>query len=190
MIHVTPELLFLHKLRRPFRALALTIGAIAIAGVAIAAYATQHHLAAEHASGVHLDTFASIIANGSNIRTVWPGWIAALFFAVSVLLLRRTTPEPPIGLTPAENLTVSQLRGGFRREYRAIRVALLFVVAIALVDLVRFVIVAVSAFRGDSLGIRTVAATGVEAAGLLVAALVFATWAYTFRREIDQLGAI
>jgi hypothetical protein len=89
-----------------------------------------------------------------------------------------------------ESLTAAQLRAGLKREYTSVRVALLALTVVALADSARAASYVVAAAGGESLARTSLAATLVEAAGLLVAALLLALWALTFREQLVRVGAL
>ncbi len=184
------ELVFLGSGPIALRCVALTLAA-AGCGVAGTLLVRLHQsLAAQLAAHAALNPLQSLIATGSSIRTAWPGWVAALCFAGALWRLRRGATEPPAGRTAVEELTLSQLRRGLRREYLVVRCALVVVVLLAAVDVARAVASVIAADSGDKGIATTLPATLVEAGGYAVAALVLAVWAYTFEADVRRLGAL
>jgi len=183
------ELVFLARGPIALRCAALTFAA-AGCGVAGTLLVRLHQsLAAQLAAHAALDPLQNLIATGSSIRTVWPGWVAALCFAGAVWRLRRGVTEPPAGRTAVEDLTLAQLRRGLRREYFVVRCAFVVVGLIAAVDIARTVASVITANSGDNGIAATLPSTVAEAGGYAAAALVLAVWAYTFGAEIRRLGA-
>ena len=184
------ELVFLGSGPIALRCAALTLAA-AGCGVAGTLLVRLHQsLAAQLAAHAVLNPLQNLIATGSSIRTAWPGWVAALCFAAAVWRLRRGATEPPAGRTAVEELTLAQLRRGLRREYLAVRCALVVVVLLAAVDIARAVASVVAADSGDNRIAATLPATIVEASGYAAAALVLAVWAHTFGADVRRLGAL
>jgi hypothetical protein len=146
----------------------------------------QHHFAAQPGGG----RVATLLAQGSSGATAWEGWAAALFFLLALLRLRRGAPEPPAGRTPVEELTAGQLRAGLVREYTVVRAGLVVVCVVSLVDVARAARYLVAGASGDALARASLVATLVEAAGLVVAAIVLGLWAGTFRQQLDRMGAL
>ncbi len=137
-----------------------------------------------------LNPLQTLIADGSSLRTLWPGWVAAVCFAAAVLRLRHGATEPPAGRADVEHLTLRQLRRGLRREYAVARIALVVVGLLAAVDVARTVASVIAAQSGDTTVSSSLPATVIEAAGYAVAAVVLAAWAYTFGAEVRRLGAL
>jgi hypothetical protein len=185
-VRVAAELLFLHRLPPVLRiGVPLALGAACI-GFGAWSLSIQHHFAAQAGGG----RVATLLAKGSSIATAWEGWAAAIFFVVALVRLQRGAPEPPAGRTPVEELTLAQLRAGLLREYTVVRVGLVILGAVSLIDLARASRYVVAAATGDSLARTSLAATLVEACGLVVAAVVLGLWAATFREQLDRVGAI
>jgi hypothetical protein len=187
--HLT-ELVFLD--RGP---IALRSGVVVIAAVACGVAGTllvrlHQTLAAQLAAHVALNPLQTLIATGSSLRTLWPGWVAAVCFAAALLRLRRGATEPPPGRTAVEDQTLSQLRAGLRREYRIVRLVLVVVGLLAAVDVARAVASIIAVQAGDGQISRTMPATLVEALGYVVAAVVLAAWARAFGAEVRRLGAL
>ena len=186
--HLT-ELVFLDHGPIALRSLAVVIAAAA-SGVAGTLLVRLHQtLASQLAPNVELNPLQTLIATGSTIRTLWPGWVAALCFVVAVLRLRHGATEPPPGLTAVEHQTLGQLRAGLRREYRIVRLALVVVLLFAAVDAARALASLIAASSDKEIA-STMPATIVEALGYVVAALVLAVWARTFGAEVRRLGAL
>jgi hypothetical protein len=187
--HLT-ELVFLD--RGP---IALRSGVVGIAAVACGVAGTllvrlHQTLAAQLAAHMALNPLQTLIATGSSLRTLWPGWVAAVCFAAALLRLRRGATEPPPGRTAVEDQTLSQLRAGLRREYRIVRLVLVVVGLLAAVDVARAVASIIAVQAGDGQISRTMPATLVEALGYVVAAVVLAAWARAFGAEVRRLGAL
>ena len=187
--HLT-ELVFLD--RGP---IALRSGVVVIAAVACGVAGTllvrlHQTLAAQLAAHMALNPLQTLIATGSSLRTLWPGWVAAVCFAAALLRLRRGATEPPPGRTAVEDQTLSQLRAGLRREYRIVRSVLVVVGLLAAVDVARAVASIIAVQAGDGQISTTMPATLVEALGYVVAAVVLAAWARAFGAEVRRLGAL
>jgi hypothetical protein len=187
--HLT-ELVFLDRGPIALRCVAVAVVAAAC-GVAGTLLVRLHQtLAGQLAAHMALNPLQTLIASGSSLRTVWPGWVAALCFAAAVLRLRRGATEPPPGRTAVEHQTLSQLRGGLRREYRIVRAALLVVCLLAAVDVARTVASSIAVQSGDAQISTTMPATVAEALGYVAAAAVLAVWARAFGAEVRRLGAL
>jgi len=184
------ELLFLHRGSLFLRA--AIVGAFAtgcgIAGLVL--LRVHMRLAARLASGVSLSPIETLVAAGSSWRTAWPGWLAAIFFLIALIRLRRGPLEPPPGRRRPELLTPAQLRRGLRAEYLVVRLTLVALTAVAAVDVARATAHVVAALRGDHTIAASIPATIVEAAGFVVASLVLAAWAWTFGADVRRLGAM
>ena len=186
--HLT-ELVFLDHGPIALRSLAVVIAAAAC-GVAGTLLVRLHEtLASQLAAHVALNPVETLIATGSSVRTLWPGWVAALCFAAAVLRLRHGATEPPPGRTAVEHQTLGQLRAGLRREFRIVRVALVIVLLFAAVDAARAVAGLIAASSDKEIS-STMPATLAEALGYVVAALVLAAWARAFGTEVRRLGAL
>jgi hypothetical protein len=187
--HLT-ELVFLDRGPIALRCIAVAVAAAAC-GVAGTLLVRLHQsLAGQLAAHLALNPLQTLIATGSSIRTLWPGWLAALCFGAAVLRLRHGATEPPPGRTAVERQTPSQLRGGLRREYRIARVALVAVGLLAAVDVARTLANVIAAQSGDSRILTTMPATVAEALGYVTAAAVLAVWAGGFGAEVRRLGAL
>jgi hypothetical protein len=185
-VRVAAELLFVHRLPPPLRiAVPLVLGA-GCAALGAWSLSIQHRYASQGGGG----RVAWLLAHGSSAATAWEGWAAAVFFLVALLRLRRGAPEPPAGRTPVEELTLAQLRSGLVREYTVVRVALVILGAVSLTDAARAARYLVAAASGDALARTALAATVVEACGLLVAAIVLGLWAVSFREQLGRVGAL
>ena len=184
------ELVFLD--RGPIALRFLAVAAVAAAcGVAGTLLVRLHQtLAGELAGHASLNPLQTVIATGSTLRTLWPGWVAAICFAAAVLRLRHGATEPPPGRTSVEHQTLGQLRAGLRREYRIVRCALVVVCILAAVDVARTVASVMAVQSGDRQVSTTMPATVVEALGYVVAALMLAAWARAFGSEVRRLGAL
>jgi hypothetical protein len=187
--HLT-ELVFLDRGPVALRCIVAAIAAAAC-GVAGTLLVRLHQtLAAESAAHVALNPLQTLIATGSNARTAWPGWVAALCFAAAVLRLRHGAPEPPAGRVSPERLSLTQLRAGLRHEYVVVRCALVVVGLCAAIDVARTAASVIAAQSGDRGVGASLPWTAIEALGYAVAALVLAVWASTFGSEVRRLGAL
>jgi hypothetical protein len=184
------ELVFLD--RGPIALRGLVVAVVAVAcGVAGTLLVRLHQtLAGQLAAHVSLNPLQTVIATGSTVRTLWPGWVAALCFAAAVVRLRHGATEPPAGRTSVEQQTLGQLRAGLRREYRVVRCALVVVCLVAAVDTARTIASVIAAQSGDRQVATTMPATVVEALGYVAAALVLGVWALAFGAEVRRLGAL
>jgi hypothetical protein len=184
------ELVFLD--RGPIALRFLAVAAVAAAcGVAGTLLERLHQtLAGQLAAHVSLNPLQTVIATGSTLRTLWPGWVAAICFAAAVLRLRHGATEPPPGRTSVEHQTLGQLRAGLRREYRIVRCALAVVCILAAIDVARTVASVMAVQSGDRQVSTTMPATVVEALGYVAAALMLAVWARAFGSEVRRLGAL
>jgi hypothetical protein len=185
-VRVAAELLFVHRLPSAVRVVVPLVVGGACIGLGAWSLNVQHHYAAQGGGG----RVAALLAHGSSLATAWEGWAAAVFFLVALLRLQRGAPEPPAGRTPVEELTLAQLRAGLLREYTLVRVGLVILGAVSLVDAARASRYVVAAGTGDALARTSLAATLVEACGLVAAAVVLGLWAATFRKQLDRVGAI
>jgi len=182
------ELVFLHRGPLLLRALAVIIAAAACGVAGVALYRLHEDLARRVAAGASLNAVQTFIARGSSPATLWPGWAAAAFFAIALLRLRRGPLEPAPGRGAPEQRTISELRGGLRREYRAVRIVLVILALVTAVDASRAVAFAAGAQRsGVSPFIPW--AVYVETGGLVVATLTLAVYAWAFGADIARLGA-
>ncbi len=187
--HLT-ELVFLDRGPIALRSVVVAIAAVAC-GVAGTLLVRLHQtLAAQLAAHLALNPLQTLIATGSSLRTLWPGWVAAVCFAAALLRLRHGATEPPPGRTAVEDQTLSQLRAGLRREYRIVRSVLVVVGLLAAVDVARAVASIIAVQAGDGQISTTMPATLVEALGYVVAAVVLAAWARAFGAEVRRLGAL
>ena len=187
--HLT-ELVFLDRGPIALRSVVVAMAAVAC-GVAGTLLVRLHQtLAAQLAAHMALNPLQTLIATGSSLRTLWPGWVAAVCFAAALLRLRRGATEPPPGRTAVEDQTLSQLRAGLRREYRIVRLVLVVVGLLAAVDVARAVASIIAVQAGDGQISTTMPATLVEALGYVVAAVVLAAWARAFGAEVRRLGAL
>lgn len=183
---IAAELLFVHRLPSPLRVIVPLVLCVGCVVLGVESLAIQHHYAGQLGGG----RLATLLGHGSSALTAWEGWIAALFFLVALLRLRRNAPEPPAGRTPVEDLTTGQLRAGLVREYTVVRIILVILTAVALADASRAARYIVAAASGDAVASGSLAATLVEAAGLVLAAAVLALWAESFRRQLVRIGAL
>jgi hypothetical protein len=187
--HLT-ELVFLDRGPIALRCIAVVVaaGACGVAGTLLVRL--HQSLAGQLAAHMALNPLQTLIATGSSVRTLWPGWVAAVCFAAAVLRLRHGATEPPPGRTAVEHQTLSQLRGGLRREYGTVRGALVVVCLLAAVDVARTLASIIAAQSGDRQILTTMPATVAEALGYAVAAAVLAVWARGFGVEVRRLGAL
>jgi hypothetical protein len=187
--HLT-ELVFLDRGPIALRCIAVVVAAAAC-GVAGTLLVRLHQsLAGRLAEHIALNPLQTLIATGSSVRTLWPGWVAAACFAAAVLRLRHGATEPPPGRTAVEHQTLGQLRSGLRREYRTVRGALVVVCLFAAVDVARTIASLIAAQSGDRQISTTMPATVAEALGYVLAAVVLAAWARAFGAEVRRLGAL
>ena len=187
--HLT-ELIFLDRGPLALRCVAVAVTAAAC-GVAGTLLVRLHQsLAGRLAAHLALNPLQTLIATGSSVRTVWPGWVAAACFAAALIRLRRGATEPAAGRTAVEQQTLSQLRAGLRREYRIVRIALVIVCLLGAVDVSRTVASLIAAQAGDRQISAAMPATVVEALGYVAAALILALWAGAFGTELRRLGAL
>jgi len=187
---VLARLYGLGRLRPVWRVLILWALAIAAVGVGIAALAGQRHFAAELSSGADLNVVATLLGDGSSPRTAWPGWLAAAFFGLALLRLWRGRPEPPAGRPPGGRWTAADIRSALRREFGAVRAAIIVLALVALVDFARALVYGVAAVSGDATARGSVMATVVEAVGLVVAAVMLTLWGVVFAGLLERWGAL
>ncbi|MBJ7595434.1 MAG: hypothetical protein JF886_11365 [Candidatus Dormibacteraeota bacterium] len=185
-LRLAAELLLLRRLPPLARVAVLVVVGAACGVLGAWSLTVQHHYASQAGGG----RLAALLAHGSSVATAWEGWAAALFFLAALLRLRRGAPEPPAGRTPVEELTLGQLRAGLVREYTIVRAGLVIISIVSLVDAARAARYVVAAVSGDRLARSSLAATLIEAAGLLLATVVLALWAATFRQQLDRIGAL
>jgi hypothetical protein len=185
-MRVATELLLLRRLPTPLRVALVVVVGVACIALGALLLTIQHHYAAQPGGG----RVAALLARGSSPVTAWEGWAAAFFFLVALVRLRRGQPEPPAGRTPVEELTAGQLRAGLVREYTVVRVGLVILCLVSLVDSSRAARYIVAAASGDGLARGSLAATLVEACGLVVATLILGLWAGTFRDQLERVGAL
>jgi hypothetical protein len=187
--HLT-ELVFLDRGPVALRCLVVGLTAVACGVAGTLLVRLQQTLAAQLAVHVTLNPLQTLIATGSSLRTLWPGWVAALCFGAAVVRLRHGATEPPAGRTAPEHLTLSQLRAGLRREHVVVRSALVLVCLLAAIDVARALASLIAAQSGDRRVGAALNATILEALGYTVAAVVLAVWAYRFGAEVRRLGAL
>jgi hypothetical protein len=172
------------------RVVLLGVVVAAAVGVGVAALAGQRHFGAELSSGADLNVVATLLGDGSSPRTAWPGWLAAVFFGLALLRLWRGRPEPPAGRPPGGRWTAADIRAALRREYLAVRTAIIVLAVVALLDGARATVYGVAAVTGDSVARGSVLATLVEAVGLVAAAVMLTLWGLIFARLLDRWGAL
>ncbi len=180
------ELLFLRRLPPVIGLIVLLVVCAGCVVLGVQSLAIQHHYANQGDGG----RLASLLAHGSSAATAWEGWAAALFFLVALMWLRRVPPEPPAGRRPIEELTAGQLRAGLLREYTVVRIGLVILCAVSVLDAARAARYVVASASGDSVASASLAATLIEACGLVVATVILALWAGSFRQQLDRMGAL
>ncbi|TMD90547.1 MAG: hypothetical protein E6I76_19585 [Chloroflexi bacterium] len=159
-------------------------------GIGVAALAGQRHFSAELNSGADLNVVATLVGDGSSPRTAWPGWLAAVFFGLALLRLWRGRPEPPAGRPPGGRWTAADIRSALRREYGAVRTAIIVLAVVAIIDGARAAVYTVAAATGDRVARGSVLATIVEALGLVLAAVMLTLWGLIFARLLERWGAL
>ncbi|MBV9525947.1 MAG: hypothetical protein JOZ46_09065 [Candidatus Dormibacteraeota bacterium] len=180
------ELVFLGSGPVAVRALVVVLAAVGAGVAGNLLYRYQADLAARLGAGQGLSGPATFVAHGSGAQTAWVGWVAALFFLIAAIRVRRSPPEPSPGVTSPERLTPAQLRAGLRREYAIVRALLVLVALAAAVDVARaFTLLAATGAHAG-----TLLATLVEAAGLVAATLTLLLWAWWFGADVRRLGAL
>jgi hypothetical protein len=162
----------------------------AAVGIGVVALVGQRHFAAELSSGADLNVVATLLGDGSSPRTAWPGWLAAAFFGLALLRLWRGRPEPPAGKPPGGRWTAADIRSALRREYAAVRTAIIVLGLVALVDGARAAVYTVAAASGDAVARGSVLPTVIEAVGLVVAAVTLTLWGLIFARLLERWGAL
>jgi hypothetical protein len=174
--------------RLPPRAQIALVGVVSLLAVGwgVGTLVLQHRLVEMQAQGQVLNPVASFFADGSTWSTAWPGWAAAFFFLLSFLRLTSGSPEPPVGRAQS----VAGMRAALRREYRVVRVALAVVDVVAMFDLGRALAYSLATATGDHVARSDVVTVGVEAGGLLCAALVLTAWMLRFRTQLENWGAL
>ncbi len=174
--------------RLPPRAQVALVGVVSLlaAGWGAGTLVLQHRLVEMQMQGQVLNPAASFFADGSTWSTAWPGWAAAFFFLLSALRLLRGSPEPPVGRAQS----VAGMRAALRREYRVVRIALAVVDVVAMFDIGRALAYAIATLTGDNVARGDVLTVGVEAGGLLCAALVLTAWMLRFRAQLENWGAL
>jgi hypothetical protein len=182
------ELLLLDRVPAAWRPLAAAVAVVTAVAVAILMETLHRHFQSIVAGGGTVGPIGLLLANGSSPGTVWPGWTAALFFAIALHRLRNGSPEPPAGRGDAAARSVSELRSALRSEYLTVRIALIAVAWIALTDSFRAVLTLVLA-HGDGTGAGAVVATALEAFGLVTASCLLGLWGRAFRTQLAQWGA-
>ncbi|HEX6492391.1 MAG TPA: hypothetical protein VF112_02705 [Candidatus Dormibacteraeota bacterium] len=180
----------LGRLRPVQRMVLLWLASAAAVGIGVASLAGQRHFSAELNSGADLNVVATLVGDGSSPRTAWPGWLAAVFFGLALLRLWRGRPEPPAGRPPGGRWTAADIRSALRREYGAVRTAIIVLAAVALIDGARAAVYTVAAVTGDSVARGSVLATIVEALGLVTAAVMLTLWGLIFSRLLERWGAL
>jgi hypothetical protein len=183
----TPHTSLLDRLPPRAQLALVIIAALLAVGWGVGMLVLQHRLLEMEADGRVFSGVAAFFADGSSWATAWPGWAAAFFFLLSALRLVRGSPEPPAG---GERRTVTAMRSALRREYRLVRLGLGVVDVLAMFDLARAVAYAVASLTGDDVARASVVTVGVEAFGLLAAAVVLTWWMLAFRRQLETWGAL
>ena len=172
------------------RMVVLWLVCAAAVGLGVATLAGQRHFSAELNSGADLNVVATLVGDGSSPRTAWPGWLAAVFFGLALIRLWRGRPEPPAGRPPEGRWTAADIRSALRREYAAVRTAIVVLAVVALLDGARAAVYTVAAATGDSVARGSVLATVVEALGLVIAAVMLTLWGLIFARLLERWGAL
>src|ERR1700740_1833284 len=109
--------------------------AVAIAvGIRVASPAGQRHFGAELSSGTDLNVVATMVGDGSSARPARPRWLVAVFFGLRLPPLRMGSPAPPAARPPGGGWTAADIRSALRREYVAVRIAIIVLTVVALVD--------------------------------------------------------
>ncbi|MDB5113456.1 MAG: hypothetical protein JWL78_526 [Chloroflexi bacterium] len=180
----------LGRLHPVLRMVLLWLVASGAVGIGMAALAGQRHFAAELSSGADLNVVETLLGDGSSPRTAWPGWLAAVFFGLALLRLWRGRPEPPAGRPPGGHWTAADIRSALRREYAAVRTAIVVLAVVALVDGARAAVYGVAAASGDAVARSSVLPTAVEAMGLVAAAVMLTLWGLVFARLLERWGAL
>jgi len=184
------ELVFLNRGPLLLRAWVVLVAAAGCGLAGVALFRLHQQLLAGLRAGSELNPLQTLIANGSSWRTLWPGWLAALFFLIALRRLRRGPVEPPAGLRSPERLTPAQLRRGLRTEYRLVRAGVVVLGLIAGVDAARAIVYIADGLRSGHAIAASLVPTAAEAAGFVVAAAVLAAWAWTFGADLRRLGAL
>lgn len=181
---VLAELLLVNRLPAPVRVVIalIVLAACGAAGVAL--------LGAQHALAGSPSRLAAVLGHGTTWVTAWPGWLAALCFLVALVRLRRTAPEPPAGMRPLERLSAADLRSGLLREYTLVRAALALLLVVTMVDVARAIRYLLAGAAGDQLARSAAAPQAVQALGLAAASVTLALWAFSFRSQLDHVGAL
>ena len=178
--------------RLPPRLQLALVGFVALLSVGwgVGMLALQHRLLEMEADGRDLSGVSGFFADGSSRATAWIGWAAAFFFLLSVLRLVRGRPEEPAGRPSGKSWTVAELRAALRREYRMVRLGLAVVDVVAMFDGARAATYAIATATGDDVARAGVVVVGVEAGGLVCAAVVLTWWMLAFRRQLETWGAL
>jgi hypothetical protein len=184
--NVVCDLLFLSAVSTPIAAatLVLALAICCTAGLGLIA-AEGHYAGASNATGL-----AHLLASGSSAATSWPGWIAAIFFLISLRRLRGGEPEPPAGRMPVAQRSVSDIRAGLRSEYQNVRIALVVVAFLSAIDLARAVGIAWLGIGGTAWAHSVVFFTILEAVGWVAATLTLTVWARGFHQQLSLWGAV
>jgi hypothetical protein len=184
--NVVLDLLFLNRTSPPVTAAILVVAFVVCSATALGLIAAEnHYAAASNPTGL-----AHLIANGSSAATIWPGWIAAIFFLIALRRLQGGEPEPPAGRTPIAQRSVSDLRAGLRLEYRNVRIALVAVAFLSVIDLARAVGIAWLGIRGTTWAHSVMLFTILESIGWVAATLALTLWARNFHEQLAQWGAV
>ena len=152
--------------------------------------ALQHRLLEMEADGRALSGVPAFFADGSSWATAWPGWAATFFFLLSVVRLLRGSPEPPAGRPSGKDWTAAEMRAALRREFRLVRLGLAVVDVLAMFDAGRAVAYAIASGTGDDVARASLITVGVEAGGLVCAAIALTWWMLAFRRQLENWGAL
>ena len=168
-------------------ALLTLLAAGAAAGFGVLCLRAQEHYTTEQARGAVLSPITGLLADGSGARTVWIGYVAALFFAGAVLRLVLGPEEPPVG---GPRQSAAAMRGALRAEYRVIRVAQIVVGGVAVLDVGRAVVYVVAGRVGHQVARDDVGWVAAEALGVVLAAAALRLWVGVFRRHLERMGAV
>jgi hypothetical protein len=187
--HPLLDLFMLARLPLSARFAAILVAVALAAAWGVIALRLHFRYAELQAGGTVLEPLPRLFADGASALTAWPGWAAALLFAISAWRLKRAGPEPPAGRGDPAAMSIAALRAGLRREYGVSRIALVAVSILALIDLGRLAATAIAA-TGNATARIGLGWMVVEAGGLVAAASVLTLWAREFQIQLDQIGAL
>jgi hypothetical protein len=172
------------------RAVAAVLAAGAAVGWGFAALALHEHELTLRTADDWLGPLGTLFADASTPLTAWPGWAAATIIGLSAVRLRRGSVEPPAGRGSARALSAEQLRAGLRREYGAVRWALVALALLTLADLSRLAVSGTAALLGVAGAGDGLVWMGTEVGGLVAATAALGIWVLSFREQLDQVGAL